>query len=79
VPFPNLSRATKNANVLMEKGTDMMSGTDESIRLFTAPASGRRPESGNSKRKPEQINGDCIVPARHSYCLAEPPKSKENR
>jgi len=30
----DLSRATHNANVLMEKGADMIGGTDESIRLL---------------------------------------------
>jgi len=30
----DLSKATKNANVLMEKGATMMTGTDESIKIL---------------------------------------------
>ncbi len=72
----DLSRATKNANVLMEKGTDMMSGTDESIRLLQHQllVAGQNLETAS-----ESLNRlmETVSSQPSQLLFSEPPKAKK--
>ena len=72
----DLSLATKNANILMEKGADMMVGTDESIRLLRQQlmVAGQNIETAS-----ESLNKLMeIVSSQPSQLLfGEPPKAKK--
>ena len=72
----DLSRATKNANGLMEKGADMMTGTDESIRLLQHQllVAGQNLETAS-----ESLNRlmETVSSQPSQLLFSEPPKAKK--